>query len=318
MPLRRTEQVSDRYRGLDTWQDDAILTAMLEGQASAVAAVQRALPAISGAANEAVQCYETGGRLIYAGAGSSGVIARLDALELPGTYGIPNERIITLIAGGEESLRSLNSGAEDDREEAAAAVQSLDLSKHDIVIGISASGSTPYVLAVMEAARAASALTIGIACNPDTPLLTLSGHQVLLDSDPEVIAGSTRMNAGTAQKCALNLLSTLIAIRLGHVYDGMMVNLKADNAKLKERAAKIVARISGTDLPTAGRHLEETGGSVKPAILMGAGVKSPQDAMALLSSVKGNIRRALEVQSDGDQHAGTEIHTGERKNKTSL
>ncbi|TQV83679.1 N-acetylmuramic acid 6-phosphate etherase [Denitrobaculum tricleocarpae] len=298
MPLRRTEQVSDRYRGLDTWQDDAILTAMLQGQASAVATVQRALPALSAAASDIVGRYESGGRLIYAGAGSSGVIARLDALELPGTYGIPSERIVTLIAGGEESLRCLNNGAEDDREEARSAIEPLELTKQDSVIGISASGSTPYVLAVMEAARAASALTLGMACNADAPLLKLCMHEVLLDSEPEVVAGSTRMNAGTAQKCALNLLSTLVAIRLGHVYDGMMVNLRAENSKLKERATDIVTRASGVDALTAGQYLEETGGAVKPAILMGAGVRSARDADALLSSVKGNLRRALEVNAE--------------------
>lgn len=298
MPVRRTEQVSERYRGLDTWQDDAILTAMLEGQANAVAAVQRALPALSAAARDIVVRYESGGRLIYAGAGSSGVIARLDALELPGTYGIPNQRIVTLIAGGEESLRSLNSGAEDDREEARRATEPLGLTDRDSVIGISASGSTPYVLAVMDAARTASALTLGMACNADTPLLKLSEHKVLLDSDPEVVAGSTRMNAGTAQKCALNLLSTLVSIRLGHVYDGMMVNLQAENSKLKERAADIVARASGIDAATAADHLGQTGGAVKPAILMGAGVRSAQEAKALLSSVKGNVRRALEAHTE--------------------
>lgn len=298
MPVRRTEQVSERYRGLDTWQDDAILTAMLQGQANAVAAVQRALPTLSTAAHDIVERYEAGGRLIYAGAGSSGVIARLDALELPGTYGIPNDRIVTLIAGGEESLRSLNSGAEDDREEARRATEPLQLTANDSVIGISASGSTPYVLAVMEGARAASALTLGMACNADTPLLQLCEHKVLLDSDPEVVAGSTRMNAGTAQKCALNLLSTLVSIRLGHVYDGMMVNLKADNSKLKERAADIVARASGIDTATAGAYLEQTGGAVKPAILMGAGVASPGEADVLLSRVKGNVRTALEAHAE--------------------
>lgn len=295
MPVRRTEQVSDRYSGLDTWQDDAILAAMLQGQANAVAAVERALPALSSAAADIVKNYEAGGRLIYAGAGSSGVIARLDALELPGTYGLPGERIVTLLAGGEDSLRSLNSGAEDNRDEALHAVAPLHLESRDSVIGISASGSTPFVLAVMQAARDASALTVGMACNAQTALLGLRDHEILLVSDPEVVAGSTRMNAGTAQKCALNLLSTLIAIRLGHVYDGMMVNLQADNAKLRERAADIVARASGTDGSTARQHLEETGGAVKPAILMGAGVGSTQDAMALLSTVKGNLRRALEV-----------------------
>lgn len=295
MPVRRTEQVSDRYRGLDTWQDDAILTAMLQGQANAVAAVERALPALSSAARDIVKNYESGGRLIYAGAGSSGVIARLDALELPGTYGIPSTRIVTLIAGGEDSLRSLNSGAEDDRGEARRAVEPLRLDSRDSVIGISASGSTPFVLAVMEAARDASALTVSMACNAQAALLALCDHQILLASDPEVVAGSTRMNAGTAQKCALNLLSTLIAVRLGHVYDGMMVNLQADNRKLRERAADIVSRASGTDNSTAQQHLEDTGGAVKPAILMGAGVRSPQDANALLSAVKGNLRRALEL-----------------------
>ncbi|WP_282606877.1 N-acetylmuramic acid 6-phosphate etherase [Pelagibius sp. Alg239-R121] len=295
MEPRRTEQVSDRYRGLDTWQDNAILAAMIEGQASAITAVQRAIPEISAAACDIVERYEAGGRLIYAGAGSSGIIARLDALELPGTYGIPRDRIVTFLAGGEESLRNLNSGAEDDREEALSAIGSQEITSRDSVIGISASGSTPYVLAAIEAAQTASALTIGIACNPGTPLLDLSKHAVLLDSDPEVVAGSTRMNAGTAQKCALNLLSTLVSIRLGHVYDGMMVNLQADNSKLRERAAGIVARISGVEVPVARQLLMQTDGVVKPAILLGAGIGSLQEATSMLSATNGNVRHALEA-----------------------
>ncbi len=298
MSSRRTEHVSDSYRGLDTWQDGDILAAMAAGQASAIAAVEQALASISAAAASIVSRYEAGGRLIYVGAGSSGVIARLDALELPGTYGIPPARIVTLLAGGEGALHDLTGGPEDDREEARGAICAEGVSELDAVIGISASGTTPYVLAAMESARAASALTIGIACNPETPLLLQSDHAILLNSDPEVIAGSTRMNAGTAQKCALNLLSSLVCIRLGHVYDGMMVNLRADNAKLKTRAAEIVARISGVEVTAAGGLLERTNGAVKPAVLLAAGAADLQTANGLLKGANGNLRQALQLYAE--------------------
>lgn len=305
MSSRRTEHVSDSYRGLDTWSAESILTAMIRGQASAIAAVERALPAIAVAADAIVARYESGGRLLYAGAGSSGVIARLDALELPGTYGIPKERIVTLLAGGEDSLRDLNSGAEDDQTEAQSMIIGHSVGEMDSVIGISASGTTPYVLAAMEAARSASALTVGIACNSETPLLLQSKHAILLESDPEVIAGSTRMNAGTAQKSALNLLSSLICVRLGHVYDGMMVNLRAENTKLRTRAAEIVTRIAGVEMSTAEKLLEQTNGAVKPAVLLAAGVADLPAATSLLARVNGNLRFAL------GQVSGSHI-TGER------
>lgn len=295
MSSRRTEHVSDSFRGLDTWPAESILAAMVKGQASAISAVQGVLPALAAAAEDVVARYESGGRLIYVGAGSSGVIARLDALELPGTYGIPTERIVTLLAGGEDSLRDLNSGAEDDRAEAQSALEKQAIGMSDSLIGISASGTTPYVLAAAEHARARSALTVGIACNPDTTLLKLSDHPILLESDAEVIAGSTRMNAGTAQKCALNLLSSLICIRLGHVYDGMMVNLRADNAKLRLRAAKIVSRISGVEIAAAATLLEQTKGAVKPAVLLAAGANDLTAAASLLTDTNGNLRRALEL-----------------------
>lgn len=294
MSSRRTEHVSDSYRGLDTWPAESVLAAMIRGQASAIAAVERALPAIATAAEALAARFEAGGRLIYVGAGSSGVIARLDALELPGTYGLPKERIVTLLAGGEDSLRDLNGGAEDDEAEARSAFASHAVDELDSVIGISASGTTPYLLAAMETARSVSALTIGIACNPDTPLLMRSDHAILLDSDPEVIAGSTRMNAGTAQKCALNLLSSLICVRLGHVYDGMMVNLQAENAKLRTRATEIVTRIGGVEQSAAEKLLERTKGAVKPAVLMAAGIDDVQAATSLLVRFNGNLRSALE------------------------
>jgi N-acetylmuramic acid 6-phosphate etherase len=201
------------------------------------------------------------------------------------------ERVAFVLASGDR-LAPLTGGEEDDEAAARDAIARLRLTASDAVIAVAASGTTPYTLAATVASRAAGALTIGIASNPGTPLLVAAELPVLLDSGPEVIVGSTRMGAGTAQKAALNLLSTLVMIRLGHVYDGLMVNLRADNRKLRARSMRTLRHITGCSEDEAAAALASAGGAVKPAVLVLRGA-TPAAAAALLDEAGGNLRKAL-------------------------
>jgi N-acetylmuramic acid 6-phosphate etherase len=291
--MRQTEETVADYANLDTWDDKKILEVLADSQARAVEAVRRTLGDLAQAASATAAQLLRGGRLIYAGAGSSIRIAVQDGSELPATFGFAPDRLIYLIAGGREALLEGRGSAEDDEEEARKAVETHDLRAPDVLIAVSASGSTPYTLAAADAARERGVVVIGIANNRSAPLLGAAHYPVLLDSGPEVIAGSTRLGAGTAQKCALGLLSTLVNVRLGAVYDGMMINLKADNAKLRERAGHMVARIGQVDDKRALRALQETHGEVAPAVLICAGAEGLAQARKLLAQSNGNLRLAL-------------------------
>ncbi|MEA2782408.1 MAG: N-acetylmuramic acid 6-phosphate etherase [Rhodospirillaceae bacterium] len=290
--MTKTEAISQRYRGLDIWADEEILEALWEGQARAIAAVRPAMPAIAGAARAIAQRLGVDGRIIYAGAGSSGGLAALDGMELGPTFGWPNERVVLIVAGGEALKPGAHGNAEDDAAEAERRMAALKPGAADVLIVVAASGSTRFSLAAVEAARRAGSLTVGLANNPGAPLLSLVDYPILLDSGAEVISGSTRMNAGTAQKAALNLLSTLAMIRLGHVYDGLMVNLRVENAKLHERAVGMLTDITGCRREAAAHSLEQCGGHVKSAALVLNGA-APAEASHLLAQAGGDLRRAL-------------------------
>ncbi|TPM64045.1 N-acetylmuramic acid 6-phosphate etherase [Mesorhizobium sp. B2-2-4] len=293
MAETRTEALHRNAEGLDIQAPEAILASLADAQVEAAKIVRNAIPSIAKAAEIITGSLKGGGKLAYAAAGSSGLMALADALELPGTFGIRRDRIAILIAGGDEAFRTLAGGPEDDTEEAATAVANAGIGKGDCLIAISASGTTPYALRAIEEAARRGAATIGIANNRDSALLRLSGTAILLETPPEVIAGSTRMGAGTAQKIALNMLSTLAAIHLGHVHDGYMVNLMADNSKLRDRAARIVAAISGGSRDDAARLLEKSGGAVKTAILLAAGADSADTAQKILEEAGQKLRPAL-------------------------
>lgn len=294
-----TEARHARAEGLDGLPPTEILSVLLDGQLSAVESVWKAIPDIERAARLVADKLAAGGRLIYCGAGSSGLMAMADGLELPGTYGIPPERAPILLAGGEASLKLLAGGYEDNVELAASDVDGLDVDGRDCMICVAASGSTRYTTRAAELGRARGATIIAIANNAGAPLLDGADVAILLATPPEVIAGSTRMGAGTAQKIALNMISTLMAVHLGHVHDGFMVNLHADNSKLRERARRIVSVISGTDIDRAGRLLDEADGSVKIAVLLAAGAKGAQSAGKLLESCNQNLRSALKKAKAG-------------------
>ncbi|BAB51352.1 N-acetylmuramic acid 6-phosphate etherase [Mesorhizobium erdmanii] len=293
MAETRTEALHRNAEGLDIQAPEAILVSLADAQIEAAKAVRNAIPAIARAAEIIASRLNGGGKLAYAAAGSSGLMALADALELPGTFGIQRDRIAILIAGGDEAFKALAGGPEDDTEEATAAVAKAGIGAGDCLIALSASGTTPYAVRAIEDARRRGAATIGIANNKDSALLRQAETAILLETPPEVIAGSTRMGAGTAQKIALNMLSTLTAVHLGHVHDGYMVNLMADNIKLRDRAARIVAAISGRDRDEAARLLEKSGGAVKTAILLAAGADSADAAEKLLEGTGQKLRPAL-------------------------
>ena len=293
MQDRQTEQMSADYLGLDTWPDERALAAMLDAQRRGVASVRNAFAQIAEAAALVADRIRAGGRLIYVGAGSSGLIAKLDAHELPATFGIPHRQALALIAGGSDSFERIDNRMEDSAPQAVADLASVRAGAADVVIGIAASGSTIYTCAALAEARRLGAATVAIACNDKAPIFDGADIAIRLLSGPEVLAGSTRMAAGTAQKAALNLLSTLAAIKLGHVYDGMMVNMRAENEKLRERAAHIVARAAKVDLERARARLIEAKFEPKIAILLAAGASDSSHAARLLQQEQGNLRRAL-------------------------
>ena len=287
-----TERPSPRFAAIDTWEPADILDAMVEGQFAAVAAVRTARGAIEHAALALEARLRAGGRLIYAGCGTSGRLAAQDGAELLPTFGWPAEKVVVLIAGGHEALLKAVEGAEDDIEDAARLVRDHDVGAEDALIAVAASGTTPFTVACLEEARARGALTIGIANNPDTPLLHAADHGIWLDSGPEPIAGSTRIKAGTAQRIALGLLSSLAMIRLGRVHAGLMVDVQATNAKLARRSEAILRQITGREGPEVRQALDRADGQVKLAVLVLHGL-TPEDAAALLDRAGGHLRTAL-------------------------
>ncbi len=295
----QTEATDERYRGLDTWGDREVLRALLDSQRNAVASLEAALDPLARAAALAAGCLETGGRLVYLASGSPALMALADALELPQTYGIASDRILLILADAPSLPFRLDGAREDRGEDARAEVRQHAIDDNDCVIAISASGTTPFTLEGMREAGARGAATVGIAGNREAPLLLEARVPILLDSGPEVISGSTRMAAGTAQKVALNMFSTLLGVRLGHVHDGLMVNLLADNHKLRGRASRIIVQVTGAGMDSAQAALAQAGGAVKPAILIAAGAESLAQANQILERSRGNVRQALAMLAAG-------------------
>jgi N-acetylmuramic acid 6-phosphate etherase len=290
LPDMATEDVDPRFVDLDAWPLASAMEAMWEGQLAAVAAIGRALPTITAATDAAKEALGERGRLIYVGAGTSARVAVQDGAELLPTFAWPAERVRFIIAGGESALTASVEGAEDDVANALKQIDDARLSPHDVVIAVSASGTTPFTVAALREAGTRRVVTIGVANNPATSLLTAAKYPVLVETGRELIAGSTRMKAGTAQKVVLNLISTGIMLRLGRVFRGMMVNMQTTNTKLKRRAELMVARIAGCDEVQAARALEQAEGDIKLATLMVLGYDKA-DAERNLASHQGNLRR---------------------------
>ncbi len=289
----RTEQISPRYLELDSWPVAEMIAAMYEGQLAAAAAVRSPHDAIAAAVDDAVPALQRGGRIVYAGAGTSGRIGVQDGTELTPTFDWPADRVVFIMAGGLDALVQSAEQAEDDEAAGAQAIVDARISADDVVIGIAASGTTPFTVGALRAASAAGAVTIAVANNPGAPLFEAARHRILLATGSEAIAGSTRMKAGTAQKIVLNLLSTAVMLKMGRVYRGLMVGMRARNAKLRRRAQAMVGRIVGCPAGDAGHYLDQADGDVKTAILIGFGA-GRDEARALLQRHGGNLRAAID------------------------
>lgn len=263
---------------------------LLDGQSAAIDAVRLAIPALTNGAQRMASAIRAGHCIHYAAAGSSGLMGLADGSELRGTFGLPAEKIHIHMAGGVPVNGLMPGDTEDDKT--AVAHLAGKISKGDVVIVLTASGTTPFALEVARAAQHNGAVVIGIANNPDTPLLAIADEPVCIATPPEVIAGSTRLGAGTAQKAALNLMSTLMGIALGHVYQGEMVNVIADNSKLVQRSVAIVSRIAGVSPHSAQTAIRQTDGCVKPAILVASGC-TPDEASTLLAQYNGLLGPCL-------------------------
>ncbi|WP_281994952.1 N-acetylmuramic acid 6-phosphate etherase [Ruegeria faecimaris] len=294
MTLPSTEQLHRDATSLS--REDLTGSALLlaEGQIAAAAAVRSATQAIALGAAAMARTLRSGGMLHYVAAGSSGLMAAADAQELGGTFSITPDQLRIHMAGGLPTGVEMSGDSEDADGDLREALNSL--SARDTVIAVSASGSTPYTMTAASIARAKGATLIGIANNANSPLLTQTNIPILLATPPELISGSTRMGAGTAQKIALNMLSSLMALDLGHVHGGMMVNLRADNDKLRARAAGIVTRIAEVDTDAAKRALEATRGDVKPAVLVAAKGVSASEATERLRTSDGILTAALAIE----------------------
>ncbi|MFT8737403.1 MAG: N-acetylmuramic acid 6-phosphate etherase [Zymomonas mobilis] len=289
-----TETVDPRYIDLDSWPSEYAVDAMLEGQMAAVAAAASQSSQIAAASIAAADRLLEGRRLVYVGAGTSGRIAVQDGVELTPTYNWPAERLAFMMAGGMTALAASVEGAEDDVERAIQEVAELEIGHQDVVIGVAASGRTPYTIAAINAARKAGALTISIANNAGSALLEAAEHPILAATGSETVAGSTRMKAGTAQKVVLNTLSTAIMLRLGLVCRGLMVNMRVSNVKLHQRAISMVGRLAKVDHAKAEEALLVADNDIRKAVLIAMN-QSKDKAEKWLSIYKGNLRQAMDA-----------------------
>jgi N-acetylmuramic acid 6-phosphate etherase len=289
-----TERVDARYARIDRASVAELAALMNEADAAVPAAVRAALPQIVPAIEAVAQRMRDGGRLLYVGAGTPGRLGVLDASECPPTFSTPPELVRGLIAGGEAAMFTALEGVEDDADAGRAAVIAEGVGPADSVVGITASGRTPFVLAAIAEARGRGALTVGVSCNAGTPLSAAAEHAVEVVVGPEVVAGSTRLKAGTAQKLVLNMFSTIAMVRLGKTYGNFMVDLGATNAKLRERAIRMVRTVTGASRQQAEAALDASGMRVKLAILRLERGLDAAEASARLASAGGRLRDVLE------------------------
>lgn len=291
--MSTTETAAHRYAGIEDWPVLEIVEAMIEAQMAAVSVVHAVRAELSAAIAAAADRLCGGGRLIYLGAGTSGRIATQDAAELAPTFAWPAERALSLMAGGEVAFTKAIEGAEDDGAAAIAALEAAGLRAEDVVVGVAASGQTPFTVAGLSHARAAGALTIGIFNNRGGKLGEVCNHPLCAPTGAEPVAGSTRLKAGTAQKVVLNCLSTGIMLRLGFVYRGRMVEMRPTNAKLQMRAIEMVADLTGATASAAEAALQEASGSIKLAVVMLSLECDLVVAQARLTRAGGILRAAL-------------------------
>src|SRR5487761_407167 len=294
-PLRNvtTEQQNPRSRNIDQKSTREILQVINREDAQIARAVAREIPKIARAVDGIAARIRKGGRLFYIGAGTSGRLGVLDASECPPTFGVPRTLVQGLIAGGKRALTESVEGAEDHKEQGAHDLRARGLTARDVVVGLAASGSTPYVLGALKYARKHGAYTIGLTMNRGSAISRLAHVTIAPETGPEVIAGSTRMKAGTAEKMVLNMLSTAVMIRLGYVYDNWMVRMMKTNRKLRQRAVRNLKEATGTDVLTAEHALRQAGDNLTVALIMLQAGLNAQQARLRLAASHGNIRKAV-------------------------
>ncbi|MDP9844003.1 N-acetylmuramic acid 6-phosphate etherase [Streptosporangium lutulentum] len=288
-----TEQSDPRYSQIDRLSTEQVARLMNAADITVPAAVAVVVPEISAAVDAVVTRMKAGGRLFYVGAGTSGRLAVLDASECPPTFGTDPELVQGIIAGGEPALTRSVEGAEDDDAGGAAAITEREVGALDSVVGVSASGRAPFVLGALAEAGRRGALTVGLSCNAGTPLSEAVLHPIEVIVGPEVVTGSTRLKAGTAQKLVLNMISTIAMVRLGRTYGNTMIEVSAMNSKLADRAARMVGDITGAELPVIRPALEAAGWNVKIAVLMIEHGLDADDARTLLERHGDRLEAAL-------------------------
>lgn len=294
LPELSTEQSDPRYSQIDRLPTEQIARLMNAADAAVPVAVAVVIPDISAAIDAISSRMAAGDRLLYVGAGTSGRLAVLDASECPPTFGTDPSLVVGIIAGGMPALTRSVEGAEDDAEAGAAAIEALDVGALDSVVGVSASGRAPFVLGALTESGRRGALTVGLSCNERTPLSAAAAHAIEVVVGPEVVTGSTRLKAGTAQKLVLNMISTISMIRLGRTYGNKMIEMSAMNTKLASRAIHMVSEITGTDDTTARQALDAADGQAKVAVVMIEHGLDPEAARALLETHGERLGDALE------------------------
>jgi N-acetylmuramic acid 6-phosphate etherase len=297
--LLATERRNPRSSGLDRMTTIEILRTIHREDAGVARAVARELPEIERAVDAIARAFARNGRLIYVGAGSSGRMSALDASECPPTFGVPRTRVQAIIAGGRRALTDSIEGAEDSAKNGATAIAVKNVGRNDVVVGIAATGATPFVLGALREARKRNAFTIALTANRNSPMSKVARLTIAPETGPEVIAGSTRMKAGTAQKMVLNMLSTAAMVRAGRVFDNLMIDVAMTNQKLGSRAVRILEQASGKSASAAEHALRQSGHDLRTALLMLKSGATRAEARKNLAAAQGDIRKALARSSAG-------------------
>ena len=290
----RTEQVDEKFALLDVMTVGELLQVMNESDTEVPKAVALVLPTIKVVIDGIIDRMLQGGRLIYLGAGTSGRLGVLDAAELGPTFSVAPTEVIAFIAGGEVALRQAVEAAEDNEEASILELKRISASSKDVILGIAASGRTPYVISALKYGNEIGALTVGLTSNPGSEITKVATHAIAVDTGPELLAGSTRLKSGTAQKLVLNMISTITMIRLGKTFGNLMVDLQITNAKLKDRAVRIIQNATGADWASAQAALENSDHRVKVAILMILLHVDVAEAESRLKTASNHIRAALD------------------------
>jgi N-acetylmuramic acid 6-phosphate etherase len=311
----RTEQRNPRSRGIDRKSTTEILRLLNREDALVAPAVRAEIPRIAAAVDAIVKAIEGGGRLIYVGAGTSGRLAVLDAAECPPTFGTSARTVQAIIAGGEKALRHAVEGAEDSARNGVLDLARMNVASNDVVVGIAASGTTPYVLGALKFAQQKRAVTVGVTANPQSSLARLAKIAIAPKTGAEAIAGSTRMKAGTAQKMVLNLLSTTAMIRLGRVYENWMVHVALTNQKLKRRGVRILEEATGATMAKAAQALRSTQHNLPAALVMLETGASASEARGHLAASRGNVRQAIGAATTTGTATRTDDRAKSRTNK---